>query len=278
MTDESDQSYPLHIDTLLDRALGPEGYYGVFTANMHTDTAVHPGSEAIVASAQSRGVPIVSAQQMLDWLDGRNGSSFANLTWNGTTLSFTVSVGAGANGLQMLVPAQAAVGPITGVTRNGAPVGYTLQTVKGVSYATVTAAAGSYQVQYAVDTTPPAISGLTAAAGSTSATITWTTNEPATTRVNFGTSAAALNQSATSSGLTHLALGRLEWPDPGDAVLLPGDVRGRRRQQHHAARLARDLHHVGRAAAGHHRDRRDLGRLRWRQRRCRDLSDDHRGR
>ena len=37
MTDESGQSYPFTIDALLDRALGPEGYYGVFTANMHTD-------------------------------------------------------------------------------------------------------------------------------------------------------------------------------------------------------------------------------------------------
>ena len=37
MTDESGQNYPYTIDTLLDRALGPEGYYGAFVANMHTD-------------------------------------------------------------------------------------------------------------------------------------------------------------------------------------------------------------------------------------------------
>ena len=65
MTDESDQTYPFTINSLLDKALGPEGYYGVFTANMHTDSASSAGSDAIVASAQSRGVPIVSAQQML---------------------------------------------------------------------------------------------------------------------------------------------------------------------------------------------------------------------
>ena len=38
MTDESGQTFPSTIDTLLDNALGAEGYYGVFTANMHTDT------------------------------------------------------------------------------------------------------------------------------------------------------------------------------------------------------------------------------------------------
>ena len=41
-------------------------------------------------SAQLRGVPIVSAEQMLKWLDGRNGFSFADISWNGTNLSFRV--------------------------------------------------------------------------------------------------------------------------------------------------------------------------------------------
>ena len=58
-----------HIQALLARASGPEGFYGVFTANMHTDHPDHPGAQAIVAAAKSRGVPVVSAAQMLDWLD-----------------------------------------------------------------------------------------------------------------------------------------------------------------------------------------------------------------
>ena len=72
MTDESGQSYPFTIDSLLDKALGSEGYYGVFTANMHTDLAASSGSDAIVASAQAHGVPVVSGRQMLTWLDGRD--------------------------------------------------------------------------------------------------------------------------------------------------------------------------------------------------------------
>ena len=32
MTDESGQSYPFTVDTLLDKAIGPEGYYGAFVA------------------------------------------------------------------------------------------------------------------------------------------------------------------------------------------------------------------------------------------------------
>jgi hypothetical protein len=200
MTDESGQSYPLHINTLLDHALGPEGYYGVFTANMHTDTAVHPGSEAIVSSAQTRGVPIVSSQQMLDWLDGRNGSSFGSFSWSTNTLGFSISVGAGARGLQAMVPTASASGTLTGITRSGSAVPYTTQTIKGVSYASFAAAAGAYQATYGTDT-PPVISSVAAAPAQTSATITWTTNEASTSRVDYGTTATALTSSASAAGL-----------------------------------------------------------------------------
>jgi hypothetical protein len=201
MTDESGQTYPFNSDTLLNRALGPEGYYGAFTTNMHTDMAAHAGSVAIVASAQARGVPVISSKQLLTWLDGRNGSAFGGLSWAGTTLSFTVSVGAGANGLQALVPANSAVGALTGITRNGSAISYSVQTLKGVSYAVFSATAGSYQAQYAIDTVPPVVSALNASAGTTAATITWTTDEAATSRVDYGTSASALTSTASAPGL-----------------------------------------------------------------------------
>ena len=37
MTDESSQSYPTFVEVLLDNAVGPKGYYGALTANIHTD-------------------------------------------------------------------------------------------------------------------------------------------------------------------------------------------------------------------------------------------------
>ena len=65
MSDEAGQTYPATIDALLDRALGPEGYYGAFTANIHTDTATPEGATAIVQAAKARGVPVISAAQLL---------------------------------------------------------------------------------------------------------------------------------------------------------------------------------------------------------------------
>jgi phosphodiesterase/alkaline phosphatase D-like protein len=148
MTDESGQSYPSTINALLDKAVGPEGYYGAFVANMHTDDVPSAGSDAIVAAAQARGVPVVSAQQMLTWLDGRNGSAFGAVAWSGNDLTFTVTTAAGANGLQAMIPTVSSKGTLTSVTRNGSPVAVTTETIKGVQYAVFPTTAGAYAVRY----------------------------------------------------------------------------------------------------------------------------------
>ena len=200
MSDEAGQSYPFTVDTLLDRALGPEGYYGAFTANIHTDAATPEAATEIVASAKARGVPVISAAQLLAWTDGRNGSSFRNLTFDGTTTRFTMAVGAGADDLEAMIPVSGGPGSLTGITRDGAPVATTTRDVKGVSYAVFTAVPGAYAATYAPDHTAPVISSLTATPRSTSATITWTTDEPASTQVSYGTSAGSLTSSAGAPG------------------------------------------------------------------------------
>jgi hypothetical protein len=149
MTDESGQSFPFNIDTLLDNALGAAGYYGVMTANMHTDSSTSSGSDAIVASAQTRGVPIVSSRQMLTWLDGRNGSSFGSISWSGSALSFTITAASGANGLQAMLPNTSTAGTLASLTLNGSAVTFTTQTIKGIAYAVFPAASGSYVATYA---------------------------------------------------------------------------------------------------------------------------------
>src|SRR4029077_4943283 len=130
MTDESGQTYPFTADTLLDRALGPPGFYGVFTANHHTDQPTEQPSDATVASAIARNVPVVSARQMLDWLDGRNSSSFGSIAWNAGTLAFTIAPGATANGLMAMVPTQAMGGALTGITQDGMPVNTIVEIIK----------------------------------------------------------------------------------------------------------------------------------------------------
>jgi hypothetical protein len=149
MTDESGQAYPATVNTLLDNALGPLGYYGAFGTNIHTDYAApNVNDEAIVASAQARGVPIISYKQLLDWVDGRNSSTIRSLSWTGGTLTFNTSVGAGANGLQTMLPMQGPAGTLTALTSSGSAVPYTVQTIKGIQYAMFDAGTATYQATY----------------------------------------------------------------------------------------------------------------------------------
>jgi hypothetical protein len=147
LTDESEIDIPAHIASLLDAALGPQGWYGAFMANMHTDRDV-AGAEAIVGAAQARGVPVISAEQLLDWVDGRDNSSFGGLGFDGTRLRFTLHQAAGARGLEAMVPAAAPAGALSSLTRNGAPVPTGARGVKGIEYLTFAAAPGDYVATY----------------------------------------------------------------------------------------------------------------------------------
>ncbi len=184
LTDESGQTYPDAAITLMDNALGPQGYYGVFTANLHTDSStgdVQVWAGQVVAAAQARGVPVVAARQLLSWLDGREASVFNSLSWNGTALGFAIAPATGANGLQAMLPASSGAGGLTGLTRNGSPVTYSLQTTKGVLYAVFTAAAGNYQATYgssgiSVSVSPSAIALGQSQSQQFTAAVTGTTN------------------------------------------------------------------------------------------------------
>jgi hypothetical protein len=150
MTDESGQTYAATPDALLDNALGPLGYYGAFVANMHTDEPTTFEDDQLLGSATSHGVPVISAEQLLTWTDGRNGSSFGSLAYSANRLTFTVAAGGGANGLTAMVPTAAAGGlTLATLTRGSTAVPFTRSTVKGVEYALFPAAAGSYTATYA---------------------------------------------------------------------------------------------------------------------------------
>ena len=202
MTDESGQSFPYTMDTLLDRALGSEGYYGAFCANMHNDATTSAGASAIIASAQARGVPVISGRQLLTWLDARNASSFDDLAWTGNTLTFDVTTTANARNLEGMLPLQSGAAALVSLARDGAGVSFRTETIKGVAYAIFTAEAGTYQADYDIDDVPPVIAGLTATPhGDGTATVSWTTTEPASSQVAFGTDALVLGTQVGSPAL-----------------------------------------------------------------------------
>jgi hypothetical protein len=167
MTDESGQTYPFTTDALLNAALGPQGYYGAFTVNAHTDSATNPVSDGALSSALSHGIPVVSSVQMLNWLDARNSSSFSGLNWNSNALTFTVSPASNANGLEVMLPTHSASGVLGSISGPGGNVALTFDTIKGVEYALFSAAAGTFVATYTADTTPPTVTSTTPGNGAT---------------------------------------------------------------------------------------------------------------
>ncbi|MBK9484564.1 MAG: DUF4082 domain-containing protein [Chitinophagaceae bacterium] len=170
LTDESGINYTLHINSLLDKATGPEGYYGVFCANMHTDVnggTSTAGSDAIIAAAQAKNIPVISAKQMLTWLDGRNSSAFTNLVWNNNILTFGIDANAQARNLKAMLPKRGDSSLVLqSITRNGNAVTFTSETIKGIEYAFFDAASGNYTAIYqtVICTTPTAVLASTSAA------------------------------------------------------------------------------------------------------------------
>ncbi len=189
VSDEMDTtlSTTTQIHTLLENALGPKDYWGVFNVILHSDHGDHTRLNELVGEAKDRGVPVVTAAQMLSWLDSRNGSSFGDITYSGNQLTFSLSAHSGARGLRAMLPASSASGPLSKLRRNGQAVAWTRKTIKGVDYVMFDAVGGSYTATYASDTTPPEVTtGAAVMDGEGHAVVTWTTDEPATSIVQYG--------------------------------------------------------------------------------------------
>ncbi|HEU4831013.1 MAG TPA: hypothetical protein VFS65_02485, partial [Candidatus Saccharimonadales bacterium] len=151
------------IAAAFDNALGSNGYYGIFGS--HYDMT-DDYEDTLYSLAKSRNVPIISSQQALTWLDGRNSSNFLNLTSSERgKVSFTIVSGEGAHGLQAMMPMKDAGGSLTSLAYEGQAVDYRTDIIKGVQYAIFSALPGDYDVTYSDVAVAPTVSGNTPAAG-----------------------------------------------------------------------------------------------------------------
>jgi hypothetical protein len=161
-TDSPDTVVPAQMKTLIDNALGANGYYGAFTAIVHNDgpQAVSAARNQVVAYARSQGVSIISERQLLTWLDGRDQSSFQNVSFGSDgRLRFSVVPGGGARGLQALLPIHGRTGSLSSLRHNGVDEAVVPTTIKGVQYAVLNDASGSYEATYPAP--PPTAGGST---------------------------------------------------------------------------------------------------------------------
>ncbi|QRE72839.1 Ig-like domain-containing protein [Methylobacterium aquaticum] len=133
------------IDAMLDRALGPEQFFGAFGTHYdYTDGYF----DHLVAAARERGVAMISAAQMLRWLDRREATRFEALAWNGHDLTFRVDLAEGPERMTGMLPVSALSHRLAGITRGGQRVHFRTETIKGLDYALFDLEQGSYAVVY----------------------------------------------------------------------------------------------------------------------------------
>ena len=204
IVNENGINYTIGTNVLLDNALGPQGYYGMFGA--HDDYRDAAFSDEVIASAKARGVPLITAQQALTWTDGRNNSSFGDIQWNNNTLTFTVAAASGAKYMKGMLPASTGTNNLISLLRNGVSVPFTLETIKGMTYAFFDATTGSYTASYSIDITPPSVISTVPANAATEIS----------TNVNV---TATFNESMNPSSIT----GNVELRNPSDQ-LIPATV------------------------------------------------------
>ena len=161
LVNENDLVYPDAIATMIDRAQGPEGYYGVLgTHDDYRDTSF---SDGLSATALAKDVAIVSAAQMLDWLDGRNASSITGGAFANGLLTFTVTADPRARNLVLMVPAAAAGGTADGAhARRRRRAVHAARRSRASPTRWSTATSGTYAAQYG---TPAARGAVHALAG-----------------------------------------------------------------------------------------------------------------
>lgn len=133
---------------LIDRALGDEQFFGAFgTYYDYTDGFF----DAVVSIAKERDVPLISAAQLLRWLDGRATSRFDQIAWTDRTLSFEVEVGLGALSIVAMLPLWSSGHRMTVVECAGEKLAFTEETIKGMEYAVFPVRSGDCSATYEED-------------------------------------------------------------------------------------------------------------------------------
>lgn len=122
------------IEALITAARDKRGYYGAF--GTHFDFS-DDFDQKLTDIAVRRHVPMVSAQQLLAFTEGRQASTFTNVQMTGIgNLTFDVDVDQRADGMLWgMLPVDSRDRVLTSLTANGHPVSYDIELIKGINYA-----------------------------------------------------------------------------------------------------------------------------------------------
>jgi hypothetical protein len=138
-----------------------QGFYSALVANIHhirydnvAGDITHAWANKLWSYAQSNGIPMWSAEKLLDFVEARNAAQTRNPAWTGGTLTFDFTAPISGQDLTVLVPASLPGKRLTFVEVDGAPVPLQLETLKGRVFNLLTTRAPSARIaaHYAVAT------------------------------------------------------------------------------------------------------------------------------
>ena len=199
ITDESEIDMPTRTSTRCwTTRSGPKATTASSRRTCTPTTATTRTPTTIVAAAQARGVPVVSAEQMLDWLDGRNGSSFGDRVLRGRPARLLDRGGRSARGLEAMLPAARPSGPLSRLSAER-PAGHPQHAHRqGRGLRRVQGGGRRLRGHVRADSSPPAISGLSRPADEEGhAQVRWEHGRAGHLRVRYGRTTRSAARSST---------------------------------------------------------------------------------
>jgi hypothetical protein len=137
---------------LVDRSLKDE-IFSFVSIKAHNDEYYFSREPILkmLAYANSKGIPVWTAANLLDFIKMRDEASFRNVSWAKSRLTFTLNSSlTHAGGLTFMVPAKHSGKTIKTITTSGIEVPVNIKRVKGSDYAFVTVEGGrSYEISVA---------------------------------------------------------------------------------------------------------------------------------
>lgn len=120
-----------------------QGYYSAFVNNIHPvryygADITRSWARAIWQYCQSQGIPMWSAEMLLDFNLARNESRFENLEYSPGLLEFDYIAGAAGQDLTLMLPMLWSDQQLTELTVDGITAAFVIETIKGVDYAMLT--------------------------------------------------------------------------------------------------------------------------------------------
>jgi hypothetical protein len=133
------------VRTMIEKAIGPDQFISAFVT--HYDFS-DDYANIVIEEAERHGVALISATQMVDWLDGRNQSGFTEISWYDGVLNFTQHVARGAEEAFVLLPLHSGGGQLVSVYCAGQELKFKEDDIKGLQVAAFPARAGKCEATY----------------------------------------------------------------------------------------------------------------------------------